>query len=208
MANGVTNISELPVANSTGPPPNINLQSSEKSNNDEIMQKLAEQRNYEDAQNAKDRVPPPNPNDYMKQVISDVNNVSKNGGLQLPDRDIPREQNQVLSDRQSNVDYIPDEPEDYIKNYQTAEQINQVHEQKEKKDDQMDYIYDEIQAPLLISVLYFIMQLPAVHKLILKNIPGLFKNDCNLNVQGYLFNSILFGSIYYLITKSLKYISE
>lgn len=208
MANGVTNISELPVANSTGPPPNINLQSSEKSNNDEIMQKLAEQRNYEDAQNAKDRVPPPNPNDYMKQVISDVNNVSKNGGLQLPDRDIPREQNQVLSDRQSNVDYIPDEPEDYIKNYQTAEQINQVHEQKEKKDDQMDYIYDEIQAPLLISVLYFIMQLPAVHKLILKNIPGLFKNDGNLNVQGYLFNSILFGSIYYLITKGLKYISE
>lgn len=208
MANGVTNISDLPVANSTGPPPNINLQASEKNNNEEIMQKLAEQRNYEDAQNAKDRVPPPNPNDYMKQVISDVNNVSKNGGLQLPDRDIPREQNPVISDKQSTVDYIPDEPEDYIKNYQTAEQMNQVHEQKEKKEDQLDYIYDELQTPLLISVLYFVMQLPAVHKLILKNIPRLFKNDGNLNVQGYLFNSILFGSIYYLITKGLKYISE
>ena len=208
MASGVTNICDLPVSNSSGPPPSINLQTSEKNINEEKMQKLEAQRNYEDMQNSKDRVPPPNPNDYMKQVISDVNNVSKNGGLSLPDRDIPREQNQVLSDMKSTVDYIPEEPEDYIKNYQTAEQINEIHEQKEKKIDQYDYIYDEIQTPLLIAVIYFIIQLPATQRLILKNIPGLFKNDGNFNVQGYMFNSILFGSIYYLIIKALNYISE
>tara|TARA_Y100000817_G_C16849484_1_gene541443 strand:+ start:1469 stop:2095 length:627 start_codon:yes stop_codon:yes gene_type:complete len=208
MANGVTNISELPVSNSTGPPPNVTLHASEKNSNEANMQKLAEQRSLEDAQNSKDRVPPPNPNDYMKQVISDVNNVSKNGGLRLPDRDIPREQHPVANDIESKVDYIPNEPVDYIKNYQTAEQINHVHTQKQQKVEQCDYIYDELQTPLLISVIYFVMQLPAVHKIILKNIPGLFKNDGNLNIQGYLFNSILFGSVYYLIAKGLKYISE
>ena len=208
MSGGATNINDLPSSNHSGSPPNITLHSTDNKVTNNEVEKRNSERNSDDIINSSHRAPPPNPNDYMKQVVSDVNIVSKNGGLQLPDRDIPSHQSHVQIDKASAVNYIPDGPDDYIKKYQTNEEVIQVNALKEKKTANNDYIYDELQNPLIIAVLYFVFQIPYVNTIILKNIPGLFKNDGNFNVKGYLFNSILFGSMFYLIQRVMQYIAE
>ena len=46
---------------------------------------------------------------------------------------------------------------------------------EQKRDiNRLDYLYDELQTPLLICVLFFIFQLPAVNKKLFRYIPTLF----------------------------------
>jgi len=65
----------------------------------------------------------------------------------------------------------------------------------------LDDMYNEIQTPLLIAVLYFLFQLPFVRKFLFTYIPFLFSIDGNLNMNGYLFTSILFGVVFYSLNK-------
>ena len=72
----------------------------------------------------------------------------------------------------------------------------------------MDNFYDEIQTPLLIMILYFIFQLPTFKNSMKNNFPLFFFRNGDYNLKGMMFNTILFGGFYYLITKSIRYLSE
>ena len=65
----------------------------------------------------------------------------------------------------------------------------------------LDNLYDEIQVPLLIGVLFFLFQLPVFKKILYKYFPILFFKDGNVNIYGYSFMSVLFSVFYYLIHK-------
>jgi hypothetical protein len=65
----------------------------------------------------------------------------------------------------------------------------------------LDDMYNEIQTPLLLAVLYFLFQLPFFRKLLFTYIPFLFSTDGNLNINGFLFTSLLFGLTFYTINK-------
>jgi hypothetical protein len=77
----------------------------------------------------------------------------------------------------------------------------QNYNKKINKNDSLDEIYDEMQSPLLLAVLYFLFQLPFFKKLLFKYFSILFSKDGNYNINGYLFTSILFGLLFYLLTK-------
>jgi hypothetical protein len=62
-------------------------------------------------------------------------------------------------------------------------------------------MYNEIQTPLLLSVLYFLFQLPFFRKFLYGYFPILFSNDGNLNINGFMFSSVLFGLIFYGLNK-------
>lgn len=208
MSLGTTSISELPVANQQGPPVNLALQesnSNESINNN--AQHLTQQREMDDNKVAQQNQPPPNPQDFMKRVETDVEAVKQTGQLKLPERDIPRENTHLTQDVAVKPNFVPEAPDDYIKKYQTNEVVQEVRAKKEKREKQYDFLYDELQGPIIISLLYFLFQLPVVNKTLIKNIPKLFKNDGNLNTQGYLFSSILFGSCYFLFTKAVDHIA-
>ena len=207
MSLGTTSISELPVSTTSGQPPNVQLHARETNQAlSTTTEQLNTQRANEDAQLLQQKQSPPNPQDFIKQVESDVH--ASKGQLQLPQRDIPRENNHITQDTHVKPNYIPEGPDDYIKKYQTNEIVQEVNKKKEEKSKNMEFLYEELQTPILISLIYFLFQLPVVKKTLIKNIPKLFKNDGNLNTQGYLFNSILFGSSYYLLTKAINYIAE
>ncbi len=208
MSLGTTSISELPVANQQGPPVNLALQesnSNESINNN--AQQLTQQREMDDNKIAQQNQPPPNPQDFMKRVETDVEAVKQTGQLKLPERDIPRENTHLTQDAAVKPNFVPEAPDDYIKKYQTNEVVQEVRAKKEKREKQYDFLYDELQGPIIISLLYFLFQLPVVNKTLIKNIPKLFKNDGNLNTQGYLFSSILFGSCYFLFTKAIDHVA-
>ena len=69
----------------------------------------------------------------------------------------------------------------------------------------MDVLYDELQIPILIAVLYFTFQLPVVRKNLFKFLPSLFSKDGNPNLSGYITNSLIFGALYFGLTKGMKY---
>ena len=77
----------------------------------------------------------------------------------------------------------------------------QQREKKESSEKRADQIYEEIQTPILLSVLYFVFQLPILRKLLLKYIPVLFSADGNININGLSFMSVSFGGCYYFLNK-------
>jgi len=146
----------------------------------------------------------------INQIVSGLQQASSTGATQLQSRDIPRNTENISQDPQvqpnyipppaSNADYITeeDENEDIIKNYNKNAQYG----------DSLDQLYDEIQIPLLIAVLYFLFQLPIFRRYLYKFFPALFSKDGNVNLYGFLFTSALFGMLYYTLSKVMTHFSK
>ena len=60
-----------------------------------------------------------------------------------------------------------------------------------------------MQLPIIIALLYFLFQLPAVKKHSKNMFPFLFKDDGNPNLNGFIFNSVMFASMVYVLLKVL-----
>ena len=142
-----------------------------------------------------------NQNNY-NEMISQLQKATMAGATGLPSRDIPINPTAVNNDTQIKPNFIP-EPQniDYISNSQTQEDLISQNTKKQNSLDSLDAFYNEFQLPLLVSVLYFLFQLPIFRKTLKKTLPVLFGNDANPNLYGYLFNSILFATIFYILIK-------
>ena len=139
----------------------------------------------------------------ISQIVSGLQQASVTGATQLPSRDIPQSIDNIIHDPQVQMDYIPPEQQkDYIRDYDDGnEDIINNYNKNLKYKDNLDEIYDEIQTPLLISVLYFLFQLPIFKKYLYKFLPVLFAKDGNINIYGLFFMSTIFGLLYYLLSK-------
>lgn len=141
----------------------------------------------------------------INQIVNGLQQASNAGVTQLQSRDIPRTTDSMVQDPYVQQNYIPPpQPsvvKDYIKDYPETDEIIDRHNRQSKQMSNLDQLYDEIQIPLMIAILYFLFQLPAFKKLIFKYFPVLFFKDGNMNLYGYLFASTLFGILYYLISK-------
>jgi hypothetical protein len=139
----------------------------------------------------------------ISQIVSGLQHASISGATQLPSRDIPMTTTGHSNDPQIQPNYIP-EPQssvDYIKNYeQTSDMIDEYNKGAQQQNS-LDDMYNEIQTPLLLAVLYFLFQLPFFRKFLFSYFPILFSNDGNFNMNGFLFSSILFGILFYTLNK-------
>jgi len=142
----------------------------------------------------------------ISQIVNGLQQASISGATSLPSRDIPLQTEQLTRDSQVVPNYVP-KPEtiDYIKD--SNDDINQYYSH-EKNQNSLDSLYDELQAPLLLAVLYFLFQLPFFKKLVFKYLPFLCHNDGNYNFNGLIFTCGLFGFIYYSLSKTVKQFSK
>jgi len=148
------------------------------------------------------------PND-MNQLIVGLQQASSQGALAIPSRDIPQLQSHVAMDNQARSNYIPEASNtDYIGQTMSNDEIIRYHQKKKKGEDNIDFMYEELQTPILISILFFIFQLPSIKKLVFKFFPTLLKSDGHPSLGGYLLNSLLFGVGYYILNKIMKHFSE
>ena len=143
----------------------------------------------------------------LNQLINGIQQASAAGMTSLPARDIPQQQNHITQDNVARVNYIPTGPEDYITAHQTREDIIRKNAEREANSNKLDYMYDEFSIPLMISVLYFIFQMPIIRKNLFNFLPMLFNKDGNPNISGYVVNSVSFGVLCYLIMKLFNYMS-
>jgi hypothetical protein len=137
----------------------------------------------------------------ISQIVSGLQKASLSGITQLASRDIPMS---TSIDPQIQTNYIPPTNplnKDYIEEYENSSEIVNDYNKNQVNQNSLDEIYNEIQVPLLLAVLYFLFQLPFFRKFLFSYLPILFSNDGNLNINGFLFTSILFGLIFYLLNK-------
>ena len=141
----------------------------------------------------------------INQIISGLQTASVAGATQLPGRDIPTTTEELTHDIQTKPNYIPSEQNiNYINQSESNQDIVNEYNSNVKKTNSLDELYDEMQIPLLLGVLYFIFQLPVIKKTLNSYIPMLFNVDGNMNVNGYIFTSALFGGLYYGLLKFMK----
>ena len=142
----------------------------------------------------------------ISQIVNGLQQASIAGATSLPSRDIPQNTQSIVSDPAIQANYIPPpQPEktDYIK-----DDSNIYTYKEENINNSLDAVYDEIQAPLLLGVLYFFFQLPIMRKIIFQYLPFLCNNDGNYNFNGLVFTSALYGFIYYFLTKSMSHFNK
>ena len=133
--------------------------------------------------------------------------------FRLPSRDIPLHHNQYTHDEEIQANYIP-KPKllsDYIENHDEMndKKIKQ-HEKTKKRMKLSENIWNESQIPIFIAILFFIFQMPILNTLVFKNFSflSLYNSDGNINFNGLLIKSIIFGLSYYSLGKLLDILSE
>jgi hypothetical protein len=140
----------------------------------------------------------------INQIVSGIQKASISGATQLPSRDIPMTTTNLSNDPQVQPNYVPPPPQnnvDYIKNYEQSSEMIDNYDKNENRQNSLDDMYNEMQTPLLLAVLYFLFQLPFFRKFLYSYFPALFSNDGNFNINGFMFTSILFGLIFYIFNK-------
>lgn len=139
----------------------------------------------------------------INQIVNTLQQASASGITQLPSRDIPMNTLNISADPQIQPNFLPPPPNnnDYINNYERTNDMINNYNNKVSKNDSLDEMYSEIQTPLLITVLYFLFQLPFFRKKLFTYFPVLFSSDGNYNLNGHIFTSILFGLLFYLLNK-------
>ena len=144
----------------------------------------------------------------INQIVSGLQQASMTGATQLPSRDIPINTTMHSNDPLIQPNYVPPPPQDhldYIKNYEQSADMLRNYNAAESRQNTVDSVYDEVQTPLLIAILYFLFQLPFFRKFLYDYFPVLFLNDGNLNINGFLFTSALFGISFYMLMKTTTY---
>ena len=136
-------------------------------------------------------------------IVNGLQQASISGATLLPSRDIPMTTTGHSTDPQIQPNYVPQpqNPVDYIKNYEESSDMVDEYNKNMSRQNSLDDMYNEIQTPLLLAVLYFLFQLPFFRKFLFSYFPILFSNDGNFNINGFIFSSVLFGLLFYTLNK-------
>ena len=140
----------------------------------------------------------------ISQIVNGLQQASISGATQLSSRDIPMNSSGHNIDPNIQPNYVPPPPPqnmNYINDYENTSDMVNNYNKNASRQNSLDDMYNEIQTPLLLAVLYFLFQLPFFRKFLFGYFPVLFSNDGNLNINGFLFTSILFGLLFYALNK-------
>jgi len=146
----------------------------------------------------------------INQIVNGLQQAAMAGATQLPSRDIPINTTNISTDPQVIPNYVPPPPQhntDYIRNYEQTSDMIQHYNRNKQMNNSLDDMYNEIQTPLLVAILFFLFQLPFFKKFLYTYLPFLFSNDGNYNLNGFLLTSVIFGMLFHFLIKTTGYFS-
>lgn len=201
---GTTSLDELPIGQQGGyspvqqPPPNLGESQNIKIEN--YGQQLNAERGNGNGNGNDLKI------DYTSQLTSSLREASAAGATVLPSRDIPQSTLQIQHDDAVKPNFIPtNNSNDYIGSILDRERIINENNKRQNQSDNIDYIYQQIQIPIIVGILYFLFQLPIFRKQVLSFLPSLFNKDGNPKLAGYIFNSVMFASLYGIVAKTAMF---
>jgi hypothetical protein len=129
----------------------------------------------------------------------------------MMNRGFPQDTESYQNDEQVVPNHIPAQKltTDYLREYEDRmSKMNLDHQKEQHRKDLVVSVYDELQTPILIGVLFFLFQVPIINALMFKylNFLKIYSDDGNLNLYGILFKSILFGLVYFGFIRLTTYI--
>jgi len=143
----------------------------------------------------------------MNALVTGIQTASAAGALQLPQGDVPQNQDHLTRDSQARANYVPAAGADYIGAGPTSEEIMRQHAAKQKAQDAGDRTLDVLQMPIILSILYFAFQMPIIRKFAYDKLPFLFSKDGNPTTVGSAIASVAFAGAYTALSYGLDYIS-
>jgi hypothetical protein len=151
-----------------------------------------------------------NPNYLPQEQQAMLQNIPQ---VRLPSRDIPMDQIKYQNDEEIQPNYIP-KPKltnDYVKQYENvSDEKIRKHEKEKKQSSAIDKLLYDLQIPLLVSVLFFFFQMPMINSMFYKNFSflSIYNADGNINFYGILLKSMLFGSIFFSLQKTVNFLTD
>lgn len=129
----------------------------------------------------------------------------------MMNRGFPQDTESYQNDEQVVPNHIPTQKltTDYLREYEERmSKMNLDHQKEQHRKDLVVSVYDELQTPILIGVLFFLFQVPIINTLMFQYLSFLkiYNDDGNLNLYGILFKSILFGLVYFGFIRFTTYI--
>ena len=154
----------------------------------------------------------PQKNDNITLSSSDINKIvegiqmaSASNMTTLPSRDIPQNTSAITNDPAVQPNHVPEKKGGFVEDFETQQaRLYQEKIQQKQNEEKLDTLYDKLQIPIMISLIYFIYQLPFVNKTLLTYIPSLFIKEKQLSVGGYIFKAGLFGITFLLIQNIIE----
>ena len=139
----------------------------------------------------------------INELVSGLQKLTMTGATQLPSRDIPTTTTHLSNDEEVQPNFVPRPNEtNYIDDDQDNDDVINEYNARVTKESQLDAMYNEFQTPILLAILFFLFQLPFFKKNLFTYAPALFMNDGNYNIYGFVFISMFFAFVYYLLSKS------
>ena len=145
----------------------------------------------------------------INQIVSGLQQASVTGGTRLRSRDIPTDTMPVVMDPSIQQNYIPspvmpNQNQNYINEEETYGNILEKNIQQTKYNEAFNSYFDELQMPLIVAILFFLFQLPFVRNFLQNQCSFLFYPDGNMNLNGYVIISVIFGAIYFVLCRILN----
>jgi hypothetical protein len=139
----------------------------------------------------------------------DMELISNTPRIRIPSRDLPMIEEEYLHDEEIITNYIPKVrfKDDYVRDYEeiTTEKILQRGEKK-RNESMVDRILSDLQVPLLITILFFLFQMPSVNTIFFKRFAflSIYNSDGNINFFGIALKSVIFGGLFYVLQKTVN----
>ena len=149
--------------------------------------------------------------DTAQELVRGLQEANSSGATTLPVRDISQSTTELQQDAQVQPNYIPP-PENRRVRFEEEDDYDEItgkNAANNRRVQSFHSIYDELQTPILLAVLFFLFQLPIVRLTLYKYLPAMYcATGAQLNLFGICFCSVAFGFGYMMINKSMGYISS
>lgn len=211
MSGATTNINELPVDPSGSGANNVNVVVQESTTyNPQVPTQMPQQvPPQQQPQVNTQQEPSQLDRESINNIVSGLQQASVTGATQLPSRDIPTTTTHISQDQEIQPNFIPPvEESNYVDEELDEDDIIEEYNLKIANASAAEGIYTEMQTPILLAILFFLFQLPFFKKYMFLYLPMFFMDDGNYNIYGYLFISIIFSMVYYLLTKSATLLNK
>jgi hypothetical protein len=143
----------------------------------------------------------------------DMEMIGNTPRVRLPSRDLPTYEDEYLQDEEVISNYIPKVrfKDDYVRDYEevTTEKILQ-RETKKRNTSTVDRILTDLQVPLLITILFFLFQMPTINTIFFKRFAflSIYNSDGNINFFGIALKSVIFGGLFYILQKTVNVLTD
>lgn len=198
IVNSMSNKQVLPT--NQIPNPQNTIQEESKLNYNDIVNTMANNKQVPSNQIVQNA--PPADNGDLSNILKSMEQIASSSDvLGLPSRDIPQMSNR--EDIQTTPNYVP-QHKNYIEEYQGIEDIKEKKRKEDNRTTSLHYLYEELQIPIIIGLLYFLFHLPIINNWFTRNFKFAFHGDGNMNLNGYILKSVVFAFLYFALLSFMK----